>query len=194
MGAFYQSIQSISQKSTLGAYYTPSELLKGIHIPKNKTIIDPCCGSGSILISILTKAHDHSKIFARDIDEIALKICFINLVLFFNNKNILSRITRQDMAFVENKNLLFDSGKEEFDFIVTNPPWGSKWTKPQKDYLLKLYPELETTDIFSIALYKAMTNPAAEQRGIVGREEKSPSDFFRFVRGRFLPRQLARRD
>jgi tRNA1(Val) A37 N6-methylase TrmN6 len=163
LGAFYQSLQSISQKSTLGAYYTPSELLKGINIPKNKTIIDPCCGSGGILIKVLTKAHDHSKIFASDIDEIALKICFINLVLFFNNKNILSKIIKQDMAFVENENLLFTStekieqkGKEKFDFIVTNPPWGSKWTKPQKDYLLKLYPELETSEIFSIVLYNAI--------------------------------------
>ncbi|GHV84394.1 N-6 DNA methylase [Spirochaetia bacterium] len=161
LGAFYQSIQSISQKSTLGSYYTPSELLSRINIPKNKTILDPCCGSGSILIRVLTKAHDPSKIFARDIDEIALKICFINLVLFFDNKNILPNIIKQDITLVEPDNLLFTSieqkQKEEFDVIVTNPPWGSKWTKSQKEYLLKLYPEIETNEIFSIALYNAIS-------------------------------------
>ncbi|GHU01592.1 N-6 DNA methylase [Spirochaetia bacterium] len=158
LGAFYQSIQSVSQKSTLGSYYTPSELLKDINIPKNKTILDPCCGSGSILLKILTKTHDHSKIFARDVDEIALKICFLNLVLFFNNKNILSNIIKQDIAFTDSENILFNSiekPKEDFDFIVTNPPWGSKWTKSQKEYLIKLYPEIETSEIFSIALYNA---------------------------------------
>ncbi|AEF83459.1 N-6 DNA Methylase family protein [Leadbettera azotonutricia ZAS-9] len=156
LGAFYQSIQSISQKSTLGSYYTPSELLSGINIPKNKTILDPCCGSGGILIRVLTKAHDPSKIFARDIDEIALKICFINLVLFFDNKNILPNILKQDIALVDSDNLFNQKLKEDFDVIVTNPPWGSKWTKSQKEYLLKLYPEIETNEIFSIALYNAI--------------------------------------
>ncbi|AEF82274.1 N-6 DNA methylase [Leadbettera azotonutricia] len=159
LGAFYQSIQSISQKSTFGSYYTPSKLLKEINIPKDKTILDPCCGSGGILIGILTKEHDPSKIFARDVDELALKICFINLVLYFNDKNLSAHIIKQDIAFADSEDFHFASAgqKQEFDFIVTNPPWGSKWTKSQKECLLKLYPEIKTNEIYSIALYNAMT-------------------------------------
>jgi len=147
LGAFYQSIQSISQKSNFGAYYTPSKLLSDIKIPSDKTILDPCCGSGCILLNILSKEHDTSKIFARDTDETALNICFINLVLFFNNKNISPNISKHDIT----SGLNYD----QFDFIVTNPPWGSKFSVQQKKNLIKLFPELETSEIFSIALYNA---------------------------------------
>jgi len=155
LGAFYQSIQSISQKSNFGSYYTPSKLLNEIKIPPKKTILDPCCGSGGILLNILSKKHDPSKIFARDIDEIALFICFINLVLFFNNKNITSSIIKEDITLNNSNDLFFESSNEKFDFIVTNPPWGSKFSVQQKENLIELIPELATSEIFSIALYNA---------------------------------------
>jgi len=155
-GAFYQSIQSVSQKSNIGSYYTPSELLKGISASPNKTILDPCCGSGGVLLNVLTKAHDHSKIFARDIDETALKICFINLALFFNNKNIAANISRQDIAHTNTSDLFSQRNDEQFDYIITNPPWGGKFSKKEKDNFIALYPELGTTEIFSIALYNSL--------------------------------------
>ena len=40
--------------------------------------------------------------------------------------------------------------------IVTNPPWGSKFTVRKKESLGKLYPELATSEIFSISLYNAI--------------------------------------
>jgi tRNA1(Val) A37 N6-methylase TrmN6 len=153
LGAFYQSVQSISQKSNSGSYYTPSELLAKIKIPSNKTVLDPCCGSGGILLNVLTKEHDPSKIFARDIDETALNICFINLVLFFNNCNIMPNISKQDITLNNTDDLFFQPSDDQFDYIVTNPPWGSKFSIQQKEHLCKLYPELATSEIFSIALY-----------------------------------------
>ena len=148
LGAFYQSVQSISQKSNSGSYYTPSTLLSEIIIPADKTILDPCCGSGGILLNILSKEHDPSKIFARDIDETALKICFINLVLFFNNVNISPNISKQDITSNNANN-------DQFDYIVTNPPWGSKFAAQKKKNLIESYPDLQTPEIFSIALYNA---------------------------------------
>jgi type I restriction-modification system DNA methylase subunit len=156
IGAFYQSIQSISQKSVSGSYYTPSELLQGIKIPIAKSVLDPCCGSGGILLRILNKDHDTSLVFARDIDEVALKICHVNLSMFFNNPNIESKIVKRDVAFDIEEDKLAFSAKEQFDFIVTNPPWGSKYSKTQKDYLIQMYSELGTTEIFSVALFNSM--------------------------------------
>jgi hypothetical protein len=52
--------------------------------------------------------------------------------------------------------LFSQSNDEKFDFIITNPPWGSKYSKQEKYSLLKLYPELETTEVFSIALYNSL--------------------------------------
>ena len=44
IGAFYQSVQSISEKSTKGSFYTPTDLLENINIESGKTVYDPCCG------------------------------------------------------------------------------------------------------------------------------------------------------
>jgi tRNA1(Val) A37 N6-methylase TrmN6 len=161
LGAFYQSVQSISRKSGSGSYYTPSALLAEIKIPPDRTVLDPCCGSGGILLGILSKSHKPSKIFARDIDETALKICFINLALFFGSGNIRPNISKRDIVFdftadrVCRDELSFYPNDEQFDYIVTNPPWGSKFTIQQKKSLGKLYPELGTTETFSISLYNA---------------------------------------
>jgi type I restriction-modification system DNA methylase subunit len=156
LGAFYQSIQSVSQKSNIGSYYTPSELLKEIQVNPNKTILDPCCGSGGILLNVLTKSHNPSKVFARDIDETALKICFINFALFFNDTSTEVNIEKQDITVNNTEFLSFDTGSEQFDYIITNPPWGSKFSKKEKDAFFALYPELETSEIFSISLYNSL--------------------------------------
>ena len=160
LGAFYQSVQTISCKSKDGAFYTPSEILSSIEIPINAKVLDPCCGSGSILINTLSKEHNPDKIFAFDIDEVALLICHINLVLFFNNPFISSHIEKHDLIFSDETDLFLQSD-EKYDFIVTNPPWGSKLSKKQKDLLLSKYPFLNTTEIFSIALYNSINKLSA---------------------------------
>ena len=156
LGAFYQSIQNVSQKSNRGSYYTPAELLKEVQVSSDKTILDPCCGSGGILLNVLTKKHDPAKIFARDIDETALKICFINLALFFNDSNIAVNISKQDITTNNTYLLSSDSNDEQFDYIITNPPWGSKYSKKEKKAFIASYPKLETSEIFSISLYNSL--------------------------------------
>lgn len=155
LGAFYQSIQSISSKSKDGSFYTPAEILTSIKIPENAKVLDPCCGSGSILINTLSKNHNPDNIYAFDIDETALLICHINLILFFNNASISPHIKKHDLIFSE-KIDLFSMDNEKYDFIVTNPPWGSKLSKSEKDVLLHNYPLLDTTEVFSIALYNSL--------------------------------------
>jgi tRNA1(Val) A37 N6-methylase TrmN6 len=155
LGAFYQSIQNIAQKSNSGSYYTPVELLSTIRVPCNKKILDPCCGSGGILLGVLSKEHDQEKIYARDIDELALKICAVNLALFFNNKNLPCHIKKEDLFFEERSRLSSTLRQETFDYIAANPPWGSRFTRTQKELLLSKYPHLESTEAFSIALYNA---------------------------------------
>ena len=155
LGAFYQSIQSISSKSKDGSFYTPAEILTSITIPESAKVLDPCCGSGSILINTLSKNHNPDDIYAFDIDETALLICHINLILFFNNASISPHIKKHDLIFSEKMDL-FSMYNEKYDFIVTNPPWGSKLSKSEKDVLLHNYPLLDTTEVFSIALYNSL--------------------------------------
>lgn len=156
LGAFYQSIQSISQKSSLGSYYTPTELLTDINVPKKCSVLDPCCGSGGILLSVLDKAHDSSKVYAYDIDPLAVNICKVNFALFFNDTDYQSEILVRDITVRNSENLFTESTSPKYDYIITNPPWGSKFSKSQKGQLLHDYSELSTTEIFSISLYTSI--------------------------------------
>ena len=155
LGAFYQSIVCIANKAARGSYYTPPGLLKNIKVSPNKTVLDPCCGSGGILLRILSKKHNPSLIFARDVDDIALLICYVNLVLFFNDGNITPSIIHEDILQPET-NDLFRCVAEKYDYVVTNPPWGSKFSEKEKKILLENYPILDTSESSSIALFNAL--------------------------------------
>ncbi|NLO98201.1 MAG: N-6 DNA methylase, partial [Peptococcaceae bacterium] len=69
IGAFYQSVQNLATKSQKGSFYTPAILLQDIQIPPGKKVLDPCCGSGNILLQVLNEKHDSSQIYAWDIDD-----------------------------------------------------------------------------------------------------------------------------
>jgi len=156
IGAFYQSVQNLATKSQKGSFYTPAILLQDIQIPPGKKVLDPCCGSGNILLQVLNEKHDSSQIYAWDIDDIALKICRVNLTLFFNDPNITPRIELHDSIFTAKAASPKQTEQIKFDFIITNPPWGSKFSQAQKKTLLQTYPELATCESFSIVLYNSL--------------------------------------
>lgn len=162
IGAFYQSITSISQKSKLGAYFTPSNLLEGISFDPNSTVLDPCCGSGGILIRVLNKNHDQMKVYANDIDEIALQICTVNLSLFFMTNDIKFNVGFKDILTAKKSSeiSLFDISDNNifFDYIITNPPWGSKLDFKKKEALIKKYDEISTSESFSVALFNCINS------------------------------------
>ncbi|NLM21220.1 MAG: N-6 DNA methylase [Peptococcaceae bacterium] len=156
MGAFYQSVQSVAAKSKRGSFYTPASLLQDIQLPLDKKILDPCCGSGSILLQVLNPDHDSKQIFAWDIDATALKICRVNLTLFFKDPNITPHIELYDSIFANKTTLTKETEQTKFDYIITNPPWGSKFNAKQKRVLLQKYPELGTYESFSIVLFNSL--------------------------------------
>lgn len=166
IGAFYQSVMSISAKSKIGSYYTPSYLLTDINVRTTDLLLDPCCGSGGILLRVLSKNHDPRKVHARDIDKIALNICRVNLCLFFNDKNMTSHVSEANILFDElsdTTSLFSETGSApKFDFIITNPPWGSKLTQIEKDALIRRYFQFSSTESFVIALYNSMNNLSAD--------------------------------
>ena len=75
--------------------------------------------------------------------------------MFFNDAFISPHIEKKDLIFRECDGL-FNDKTDTFDFIVTNPPWGSKLSREQKDFLLQSYPALNTTEVYSIALFNAV--------------------------------------
>lgn len=140
-GAIYEGLlekTSSDVKSGAGQYFTPRPLInamvKCVAPEPNKNICDPCCGSGGFLISSKNfvennfKLDEEEKHFLKyktfrgwEIVPTTYKMSLMNLFLHnisdFGGK---APITRGD-------SLLSDPG-ERFDFVLTNPPFGTKST------------------------------------------------------------------
>ena len=157
IGAFYQSLLNISDKSRLGSYYTPGTLIKDIKADIDNVVIDPCSGSGSILIKFLSKKHKQENIYANDIDKTALNICGVNLSMFFNNPFMRFNLSLKNILFEEFLGL-DPANNLKYDLIITNPPWGSKLSGDEKDRAQKKYKKLSSTESFAICLYNSIKN------------------------------------
>ncbi len=148
MGVVYESMRTVGEKSRLGAFFTPAYLIEDIEIEPNATVLDPCSGTGTILLHVLERDHLPDLIHLRDIDGLALRIAKVNFALFFDRVDKLVQTEWVDI-FTPPK-------KERFDYIITNPPWGARLDKKTKKQLLKDYPELNSSESFSIALYNSL--------------------------------------
>ena len=161
LGSTYESLRTIKEKSNYGAFFTPRQIISDIDIPTDASVLDPCAGTGTFLLSIIKKEHLPNKITIRDIDNLALNIAKVNFALFFNQIRSTVNIEIKDILLDNNSNhtSVPSSLKEEhesFDIIVTNPPYGLKITIEEKKKLLLKYPEIRTTESFSIALYNCI--------------------------------------
>lgn len=132
IGALYQSLLSEGEKNKNGSYYTPlnivHHMLSSFKFDKHSTFLDPCCGSGAFLIQ-LNITHPEN-IFGVERDPIAAFIAKINLILKYKQVVFSPNIFCED--FLQNTPI-FDANTK-FDFIATNPPWGSK-SKITVDYI-----------------------------------------------------------
>jgi predicted RNA methylase len=150
LGAFYESMRNLGEKSKLGAFFTPSFLVKDLVIPIDASVLDPCSGTGTILLSIIDKNHSPSKITLRDIDELALRLAKVNFVLFFKRTDILINTVCSDA--------ILWSDKKKFEYIITNPPWGAFKDPDCMASVIKKNPAWRTLDSFSIILSQAIDN------------------------------------
>lgn len=138
-GDIYEGLlQKIAEdtKSGAGQYFTPRPIIDAmvrcLKPEPNKTIVDPCCGSGGFLLLSKEFIEDNYELTENDknflkyntfrgweIVQGTYRLCLMNL--FMHNISDLdgkSPITRNDA-------LLSDPG-ERFDYVLTNPPFGKK--------------------------------------------------------------------
>lgn len=158
LGKLYQHLSASSQKAKGGIFYTPKNISHAIFnflAKKNDSVLDPCCGSGSFLIEALTKKiNDNeidplSKIYGTDLDEIAVRICRINLLLIAKNNYVsdLNIYNNDGIKTLLNNN--FKNFPVSFNCIATNPPWGADLTLSEKE--ISIVKEF-ASDSFSIFL------------------------------------------
>lgn len=127
LGACYQILMTEGEKNRKGAYYTPaavaSKMTDFVSLDGGRRLLDPCCGSGSLLLGVETK--EPCNLIGFDNDYIAVFIAKVNLLLRFPEAEFMPQIFRIDFLAEDNDKILNDILKAKADFIVSNPPWGA---------------------------------------------------------------------
>ncbi len=148
LGAVYESMSSLGEKSKLGAFFTPSFLVNDLKIPSSAKVLDPCSGTGTILLSMIDPSQPPKEIHLKDVDDLALRIAKVNFALFFDDTNI--------SVFTSCENALIWQCTKEFDFIITNPPWGAVREESTQEAILKQNSDWKNADSFDIILSQAL--------------------------------------
>ena len=80
MSDLYEGLDK-KTRDELGQFYTPAKIcIQMIEMFKTtefsgKNILDPCCGSGNLLIAMLAADADSDKLYGNDYDERVVKLC-----------------------------------------------------------------------------------------------------------------------
>ena len=165
LGLLYQSLLSEGKKATLGSYFTPQSVARTMledHCTSESTVLDPACGTGQFLLEAANFVGHPGCLYGIDNDHIAVRIARVNLMMRFS-----------DFVFephIFHANTLLDDMNTRvpfsfFDLVVTNPPWGSHWTKQEKTALAKQYPQIQSGESFSYFLVQA--TKFAKQGGVI---------------------------
>lgn len=191
LGLIYQCLLIEGEKNIMGAYYTPCDITKAmtqnLDFSKGQILLDPACGSGAFFMS-LQNINPH-QIFGIDNDPIAVFIAKINLLLKFKNDEFIPQIYCADFLESSTKSLFENKIQNplqntQFDYVITNPPWGiyrnkkrkkSKFISPKSCedsiisgerfslFFVKSYEHLKPNGVMKFLLPKSMLNVKAHR-------------------------------
>ncbi len=162
LGFFYQSFLLEGEKSQSGSYYTPEVIVNKIindYTKKDSKILDPCCGTGQFLLAFADVIENPKNIYGVDIDEIAVRIARLNLLIKYKNQEFTPNIICKNTLFEIGNYDLFSLNDEsicDFDVIATNPPWGVHFSESETARLKKSFPEITSLESFSYFLKKSI--------------------------------------
>ena len=145
-------------KGKKGQYFTPRNIVdfcvKMLFIKQNERVLDPACGSGGFLLhamdlirkkaeedyeeekEIYSYWHDFASknLFGIEINEQIARVCKMNMIIHDDgHTNIISADSLDNIEKHTKINSQFK--KENFDIILTNPPFGAKVLINEKKYL-----------------------------------------------------------
>lgn len=145
-------------KGKMGQYFTPRNIVdfcvKMLFIKQNERVIDPACGSGGFLLhamdlirkeaeanyddenEIFSYWHDFASknLFGIEINEQIARVCKMNMIIHDDgHTNVISFDSLDNIEKHTKLNSQFK--KENFDIILTNPPFGAKVLSNEKKYL-----------------------------------------------------------
>jgi hypothetical protein len=102
-------------------------------------------------------------LYGIDLDPIAVRLCRINLICKFPNKIFEPKIYCADTLSDFSAKILFEMPDRidtkiptnDFDLVMTNPPWGGHLNPQTKNILTKQFPQLISGETFSCFLVQA---------------------------------------
>jgi site-specific DNA-methyltransferase (adenine-specific) len=149
----YEESLSESYKNKEGVFYTPQEIVQEFfeYLPEDcseLTFCDPCCGTGNFLVEAVKRGFKPCNIYGYDVDEVALEI----------SRRRLNQFNGGDEANIEKRDFLAISCQVEqkYDVIFTNPPWGKKLPKKEKDLLADYLAAGNSKDTSAIFFFASM--------------------------------------
>ncbi len=124
IGFIYQSLTTEGRRILKGLYYTKpvivNEMLSDIRVLSGERFLDPCCGSGIFLLKV--EHAELEQLYGIDNDPLAVMIAKANLMVKHNESAVYPQIYQMDFLLHAASAL----GDMKFDYIVTNPPWGTE--------------------------------------------------------------------
>ena len=113
-----------------GQFYTPAEVSRimarvigiGPDTTRDRSVYDPTCGSGSLLIKASDEAPQGLTIFGQEMDVATWTMARMNMILHGHTAAEIERgNTLAAPRFIDRRGLL-----QRFDFAVANPPFSTK--------------------------------------------------------------------
>jgi SAM-dependent methyltransferase len=160
LGLVYQSLSTEGSKAEGGSYYTPKKVVDEIidnYVEVNHLVLDPCCGTGQFILSVARKVKDPTKIWGFDIDEKAVRLARLNLILAFPNVDFEPHIYHKNTLTETSVSGLFsENNLPKFDVVATNPPWGVHFSKNEICELENLFPKIKSGEAFSYFIQKGL--------------------------------------
>lgn len=183
-GLLYQALCTVGGRSRSGSFYTPKPVVPFLGTAgKNRTVYDPCCGSGALLTAALSPDSDSGSVSASDTDQTALRLCETNLALFFKDPDFRSRLFLKDA--LDGKPL-----PHRFDLILSNPPWGVRFSPRERCRPAHRIADGGAGDSFGLILLNALEWLKPDGRWIFF----LPASFLTVGRHRCVRKEVLRRN
>jgi len=141
----------------MGQFFTPREIIRFcvemMNPQRGDLVLDPACGSGGFLLNSLdevrnfaeanyddweAKEYWHSfaqnNLYGIEINDQIARVCKMNMIIHDDgHTNIISTDSLRDFSEINDLHPKF--GKDKFDIILTNPPFGATVKSTEKNYL-----------------------------------------------------------
>lgn len=149
---YYEQTLSESYKNKEGIFYTPQyiaeDMMKDVTDVRDKTFLDPCCGSGNFIVEAIKKGFSPENVYGYDIDPNAVSITKkrIKELCGYESDNI------RCVDFLSEAHSL----SMKFDYVFTNPPWGKKIDKKDKKKWSDIYQAGNSLDTLSLFYFACL--------------------------------------